>query len=403
MLDKLQRDFAARIYSPEKHEGFVKHLNKWLGMTIEYRIVEMPVFVSTALRERLEEASTAIVEECVQTDYLRQTAPALEARYTVPHQHPRPLFATVDFAITQNPHTGEYEPKLIELQGFPSLFGYQFVYSHEVMKWYNLDPRLNIVLSGKSEEEYVHILKRVLLNGHNPDNVCLLEYKPDIQKTRPDFICTEKLTGVQTTDICSVKKEGRTLLHQRGGRWVPIHRIYNRAIVDELDDNKVELPFAWTDDVDVEWAGHPNWYFLMSKFSLPYLKHHSVPRTYFLNELQAVPADMENYVLKPLFAFAGKGVNVHPTSEDIRAVPEHERANWILQERVHYADCVYTPEGMNKVEIRILLIWEDGSPRPVPLMSLLRTGRGAMMGARFNKIPWTGTSSCLFGNEEDFG
>jgi hypothetical protein len=403
MLDTLQRTFAADIYKPERHEGFVEHLNKRFGMTIEYRICEMPVFVSTALQRQLEEASVAIVEECVQPDYLRNTAPALQARYTVPHQHARPLFATVDFAITRNPQTGNYEPKLIELQGFPSLFGYQFVYSQEVMTWYNLDSRLHFILANQSVEDYLSTLKRVLLGGHHPDHVALLEYKPETQKTRPDFISTFQLTGVEATDICSLRKEGRTLLHERNGKWVQLKRIYNRAIVDELDEHQVQLPFSWNDDLDVEWAGHPNWYFLMSKFSLPYLKHHSVPKTYFLHEMSEIPADLEHYVLKPLFAFAGKGVNVQPTRADIDAVPDKERSNWILQERVDYAECIYTPEGYNKAEIRILLIWEDDKPHPVPMISLLRTGRGAMMGARFNKIPWTGTSSCLFGDESVFG
>jgi len=400
MLDKLQRDFAAKVYAADKHEQFVQMLNQYLGMTIEYRICEMPVFVSNSFKAKLEEASRAIVEECVQPEYLANTAPALQDRYNVPKQHPRPLFATVDFAVTQDPATREYEPKLIEMQGFPSLFGYQYVYSMMVVKWYDLErqlgTKLDYVLSGKTDREYLELMKRVLLAGHHPDNVALLEYKPEIQKTRPDFLCTEKLTGIQATDICSVKKQGKKLFHERNGKWVPIHRIYNRAIVDELDENNVRIPFNWNDNLDVEWAGHPNWYFLMSKYSLPFLKHPSVPKTYFLHELKDVPADIENYVLKPLFAFAGKGVNVNPTREDVLNVPEAERTNWILQERVHYAECIYTPDGMNKAEIRILLVWEDSEPRPIPIISLLRTGRGAMMGARFNKVPWTGTSSCLF-------
>ncbi len=410
MLDQYQRSYAANNFTANKYKGFIQQMNSLMGMVIEYRICEMAAFVSNSFQSKLEEASISIVEECVQAEYLVNAAPALQPRYTVPNQHAKPMFSTVDFAVTQNPLTGEFEPKLIELQGFPSLFGYQYVYSQEARKWFDLDPRLHFVLSGKSEDEYVSTMRRVLLgadgNGSKasaPENVVLLEYKPEIQKTLPDFICTERLWGVRATDICSVKKEGRKLFYQRDGIWTPIERIYNRAIVDELDDNNVELPFAWTDDLDVEWVGHPNWYFLMSKFSMPYLKHKSVPKTYFLDQLTEIPTDIENYVLKPLFAFAGKGVNVNPTRADVEAVPSNERPHWILQERVHYAECIYTPEGMNKGEIRILLVWLPDEPRPVPLVSLFRTGRGPMMGARFNKIPWTGTSSCFFGSEEVFG
>lgn len=371
-------------------------------MKIEYRICEMPAFISTAFRHQLEEASRAIVKECTGGAYLERASDSLQPRYTVPGQTAYPVFATVDFAVTRNAHTGEFEPKLIELQGFPSLYGYQYAYSMEMLNSFEMNPHLYFVLGNKSPEEYQIMMRNVLLGNSKPENVVLLEYKPEQQKTRPDFIFTERYWGVRATDICSVKKDGRTLLYERDGRWMPIERIYNRAIVDELDENGVVVPFNWTDDLDVEWVGHPNWYFLMSKFSMPYLRHKSVPKTHFLDKLDTIPDDLNKYVLKPLFAFAGKGVNVQPTADDIRAIPDEECPHWILQERVTYAECFYTPEGMNKGEIRILLVWLPGASEPTPVLSLFRTGRGPMMGSRYNTISWAGTSSCFFGDEEHF-
>jgi hypothetical protein len=362
----------------------------------------MPLFLSSSFARKLEDAAVSILLECVTPEYLVYAKPSLEERYTVPKQHPHPLFGIVDFAVTKN-ENGEYEPKLIELQGFPSLYGFQHIYSVKAMEHFHLDPRLYYTLSGKTPDEYLTALRKNLLNGHNVENVVLMELTPDKQKTLPDFRATEQLTGVHAVDICSLKKDGNKLLYERDGKWIPIHRIFNRAIIDELDDAKAVIPFDWTDDLDVEWAGHPNWYFLISKYSMPYLKHKSVPKTHFLHTLAEIPHDIANYVLKPLFAFAGKGVNVNPTRADVENVPAGERDKWILQERVHYAESVYTPEGMNKAEVRILCIWEPDAEKPVPYMSLLRSGRGPMLGARYNRIPWTGASSCFFGDEAIFG
>ncbi|MCS6809369.1 MAG: hypothetical protein RML40_06350 [Bacteroidota bacterium] len=402
MLEALQRRYVSEHYTEERYHAFLNDINTTLGITVEFRICEMPLFLSASFARKLEDAAVSILLECVTPEYLERAKPALEDRYTVPHQHPYPLFGIVDFALTKTPN-GEYEPKLIELQGFPSLFGFQYVYSIKAIEHFKLDPRLYYILSGKTPEEYVTTLRRVLLNGHDPEHVILMELAPQQQKTLPDFVAIEQLTGVRAVDICSLRKEGRTLLYEREGTWIPIRRIFNRAIIDELDDAQAVLPFDWRDDLDVEWAGHPNWYFLISKYSMPFLKHATVPKTYFLDTLEEIPHDIENYVLKPLFAFAGKGVNVHPTREDVQNVPPNERSRWILQERVQYAEAVYTPEGMNKAEIRILCIWEPDSPRPVPYMSLLRTGRGPMLGARYNRSPWTGASSCFFGDEAIFG
>jgi hypothetical protein len=169
--------------------------------------------------------------------------------------------------------------------------------------------------------------------------------------------------------------------------------------VDELEDAQAQLPFSWTDQLDVEWAGHPNWYFRMSKYSLPYLNHSSVPETMFVDEIESIPYDLMNFVLKPLYAFAGKGVNVNPTQVDIDAIPAEQQHNWVLMEKIHYAECLHTPLGMNKLEIRCMMVWLDEWERPLPTISLVRTGRGAMMGARFNNIEWTGANLCLFGEE----
>jgi len=397
MLPHIQEEFARKIFTKEKYEVFKNRLDLACGMEIAYRVAEMPVFVSNSFKKKLEDAAVSIISQCTNPEFLKRSEATLEPRYTVPNEDKHPIFAVADFAVTMD-DAGEFQPKLIELQGFPSLYGYQYLFAEEIKKAYGISDEFTSTFSGLSDDKYVEILKTALLKNHDPDDVCLLEYKPEEQKTRPDFLALRRLTGIEETDIMSVKKEGNLLMHHRKMTWVPIRRIFNRAIIDELDEKGVELPFSWQDELDVEWAGHPNWYFRISKFALPFLKHESVPKATFLHELDAVPQDVaSNYVLKPLYSFAGKGVNIAPTEADIMAIAQANREHWVLQEKVRYAECVYTPEGMNKVEIRVMLIWLEEWDKPLPVMSLVRTGRGPMMNVNYNSFPWSGSSGCLFG------
>lgn len=396
MLPEFQRKFAEQYYSDDKYRRFLEELDREVGMHIEYRVCEMPIFVSNSFKKVLEESAVAVALECMTPAHLAASDGSLKPQHTVPNQNSKPLFVIVDFALSLDEH-GNYIPKVVELQGFPSLFGYQFVLAKHLKQFYHFEQNFSHTFSNLSDQEYIQLLHSAIIGKHDPDETCLLEFQPEKQKTRPDFLSMKKLIGVEETDICGVKKEGNRLYHKRNGKWVQIKRIFNRAIIDELEDNNVHIPFNWTDDLDVEWAGHPNWYFRISKYSLPFLKHKSVPKSIFLNTLEGVPDNLSQYVLKPLFSFAGKGVIINPTAEDIEAIPDEMRSNFVLQEKITYAESIYTPLGMNKVELRIMMLWPEEWDAPVPVMSLARTGRGPLMGARYNSIDWTGANGCLFG------
>lgn len=397
MLSAIQQDFAENHFTDEKYTTFLQELDNDVRMKIEYRVCEMPIFLSNSLKEKLENAATEIALECMGEKHLKASATSLKPEYTVPGDEGKPLFVIVDFAITGNEKDG-WIPKVVEMQGFPSLYGYQFALAKRMLSTYPyLQKRFSGTFSNLSDSEYLDFVRRAIVGNCEPDNVALLEIDPEKQKTRPDFLMVEKLFGVKETNIRTVRKEGNRLLHERNGKWVPIKRVFNRTIIDELDEMGVEIPFRWTDELDVEWAGHPNWYFRISKHSLPHLRHKSVPTSNLLSELHSIPDNLEDYVLKPLFSFAGKGVNINPTKRDIEEIPDEELNNWVLQERINYAECVYTPFGMNKVEIRVMSLWLPEWEKPLPVMSLARTGRGPMMGVRYNSVLWTGSSVCLFG------
>ena len=230
-----------------------------------------------------------------------------------------------------------------------------------------------------------------ILGGHDPAEVVLMEIEPEKQKTRPDFELTEQFWGVRAVDTANVIKRGRQLFSRRDGVETRIRRIYNRVIPDELERKGVTLPFDYRDDLDVEWTGHPEWFFRISKFSIPYLRHPSVPRTWFLHEVDALPEARERLLLKPLFSFAGGGIVFAPTDEQLAAIPRDERANYILQERVPFQPVIDTPHGATQAEIRMMYVWTD-TLRPV--LPLVRMGRGKMMGVDHNKgLRWVGASA----------
>jgi hypothetical protein len=330
--------------------------------------------------------------------YRKQSDAAVPARYNVANESPRPMFVQVDFGLVRDAD-GKLEPKLVELQAFPSLYGFQAAVARQYIESYGLPESLSVFFGGLSEDAYWKLLRTLIVGKSDPQNVVLLEIDPLKQKTLPDFLITQRRLGIAIVNIRDVVKQGERLFYPQDGKLVPIARIYNRCIVDELQRKGVTLPFDLRSELEVEWAGHPNWYFRISKFSIPYLRHPSVPRTFFLNELKELPPDRENYLLKPLYAFAGAGIRFGPTNEEINAIPTAERHNYILQERLSFAPVIETPHGPTQMEVRIMYVWPEGGEL-TPVLPLIRMGRGKMMGVDHNRnMEWVGSSAGLLVGE----
>jgi hypothetical protein len=348
------------------------------------------VFLPRELFEKAARYGQEMTESLAADARYRELSDAvLPDRWRVPREDPRPLFVQADFGLIRD-EDGEWEPRLVEIQGFPSLYAYQPFLARCYREAYELDPTLSSLPGGLSEDQYWGLLRQAVVGDCDPENVFLLEIDPENQKTRCDFVLTERMLGVRTADIAEVRREGRRLYW----RGIPIHRIYNRAIVDELERRAIPLQFDFRDDLEVEWAGHPNWFFRLSKFSLPYLRHPAVPETRFLHEAGSDFGDTSKLVLKPLFSFAGLGVLVGPTREQIEAIPLGERCQYILQQRMPFAPSIDTPHGMTQLELRVMYLWLD-TLRPVN--TIIRTGRGRMMGVDHNKgFAWVGASAAFF-------
>ena len=380
-------------FTPDKYAALLRCVNETERWPADFRVSETPIFLTDAFTDEITNAATTIMDRVRTPEFTRHAADAIPAGLEVPRETAHPNFLAIDFGVCEV--DGRLTPRLIELQAFPSLYAFQLFFLGCLRKAYSAIPRnWTSSFGGLKDEAYLELLRSVIVGDSNPENVILLEIEPEKQKTRIDFACTETLLGVRPICLTKIRKRGAQLFYDRDGREVRIERIYNRVIFDELIRRPdLSPPFRFQDELDVKWVGHPNWYFRISKHSLPFLKTEHTAPAYFADEF---PEDevIDDYVLKPLYSFAGLGVDMEPTREKLGALEKpHE---WILQKKVIYAEFVPTIDGRkSKAEIRMMFIWPDGR-EPVLVNNLVRMSQGKMMGVDFNKEKtWVGSNIAL--------
>ncbi len=394
MIASLRRAYNAS-YTNDRYSEYCRRLAQRAGLEIPFRLAETPVFLPPELRDEMVSASLELFRQLSRPEALKRSEAAVPERFDVPGCDPLPTFAATDFAVARLAD-GSLAPKLIELQAFPTLYAFQPVQCEELALLCPDPGHMGWFLSGLGETSYKKVVGDAILAGVPPENVVLLDLDPPRQKTAIDFAFTEQFWGVRAVDPREIEKRGRRLWYRCDGTATRILRIYNRLIFDELEAKGVELPFPLTEPLEVSWAGHPNWYFRWSKHCLPELKHPVVPHSFLLSDLPTPPRDLSNWVLKPLFSFAGSGVKVEVTEEDLAAVAPEQRAHTLLMRKVDYAPAIETVDGnFSKVEIRLMFVWKDG--RPFPVTTLARLSQGKMMGVDYNKDKtWVGSSGCLW-------
>ena len=395
MVPGLRKVFN-ETFTVDQYNTFIKDLHQKYPGAIEFRIAETPVFIDKAFAQKMFDACESIIDVITDPQFKELTERSIPTAERVPNENDHAHMIAFDFGICINKE-GTLEPQLIEMQGFPTLFGFQVYYPDLLRHYFPVPDNYSQYLNGLNHESYLQQLKEVIVGDLPVENVVLLEIKPHEQKTKIDFYCTRDYLGIEPVCITELIQEGKKLYYLKDGKKTQIKRIYNRVIFDDLQAQKATLGsfVDITQDLDVEWIPHPNWFYRISKFTIPFIRHPYVPATYFLNEIKQMPADLENYVLKPLFSFAGQGVVIDVKPEDITAIKDPE--NWILQRKVTYADVIPTPDIPAKVEIRIMYLWKDGWDRPRPAINLARLSKGKMIGVRYNKDKeWVGGSVCYF-------
>ena len=394
MIPELRKQFNT-AFTPEKYAVYMQKVESLSPNNLDFRNAETPIFIPKDFKNKMLAACECIIDVIVDEKFIALTDRGIPQNIKVPNESKQAEFIVFDFGICKNAG-GEIEPQLIEMQGFPTLYAFQAFHSELTAEYANMPNNFSPYLNGYTKESYLNDLKEIILGKHNPENVILLEIFPDQQKTRIDFKCTEQVVGISTVCLTKLIAEGNKLFYEKEGVKIPVNRIYNRLIFDDLQKHEgIGEVVDLTKEYDVEWVPQPNWFYRISKFTLPFIHHPYVPKTYFLNELKQVPTDLENYVLKPLFSFAGMGVLIDVTKADIDAVTDPE--NWILQTKVNYADVIETMDIPAKGEIRLFYFWKEGWARPIAVHNLSRLSKGKMIGTRYNKDKeWVGGTVSFF-------
>ena len=393
MDPQLRSQFNAE-FSAEKYAALLRCVNESVRWPADFRISETPIFLTPGFTDEAVAAARLIEAQTRTAEFKRHAASAIPAGLEVPNESSHPEVVIVDLGICEE--AGRLVPRLIELQAFPSLFGFQFMLLGCMRRSFPAIPaNWTSTFGGLHDSDYLELLRRTIVGEANPENVVLLEIEPEKQKTRIDFACTEVLLGIRSVCLTEVKKKGRQLFYQLDGREVRIDRIYNRVIFDELERRPdLKLDFSFQEDLEVKWIPHPNWYYRISKHSLPFLKTPHTSPAYFADEFPPNES-IEDYVLKPLYSFAGLGVDMEPTKEKLAALPQPH--SWILQKKVNYAAFVETVDGpKSKAELRMMFLWPENEPEPILVNNLVRMSQGKMMGVDFNKEKtWVGSSIAL--------
>ena len=394
-MQQLLRDSFNKEFTQERYDSYLENIDAISPNALDFRIAETPIFISKDFTKKMLDACEDIIDIIVAPNFKALTERSIPEDVRVPGDEGKAQCMVFDFGICEN-SKGEYEPQLIEMQGFPTLFAFQAFQSEIAAAYSQLPENYTSYLNGYTKESYIQLLKDIIIGDANIDEVILLEIYPDQQKTRIDFHATEQLLGIKTVCLTKLKADGKTLYYEaKSGEKQIVKRIYNRLIFDDLQQQEsIADLIDLKKEYDVKWVPHPNWFYRISKFTLPFIDNPYVPETFFLNEI-TMPVNLDEYVLKPLFSFAGMGVVIDVTQQDIDNISDPE--NWILQKKVNYAPIILTPDEPAKAEIRLFYFWKDEWERPIAVHNLARLSKGKMIGTRYNKDKtWVGGTIAFF-------
>ena len=397
MIQSFRKQFN-EAFSETKYQEYLSYINELYPNSLDFRIAETPVFLPAAFKNQLLEVGDYVCSQIIAADFTSKTEKSLPNTSITPNEIGLPECIVMDFAIAHNDQN-EIVPALIELQGFPSLFAFEVVQDEALRNSYTIPENVTPYLNGYTKEKYLQHLSTII-KGEQGEHTVLLELYPEQQKTRIDFYCTQHYFAIPVVCITEIFKIGKALYYQREGIDIKIDRIYNRIVADELKKQSAEIKEKAAilySDLDASWVTHPNHFFRISKYLLPFLKHDWIPKTEFVDQIESIPHHIENYILKPLFSFAGQGVIIDVQASDFESITDP--ANWIMQEKVTYAPCVETPDGVAKAEIRLFYFWDKPTQKYIATLNLCRLSKGKMIGVNFNQTAtWVGGTLAYFEN-----
>jgi hypothetical protein len=393
MIKALREKFNQN-FTKVKYDSYLQAINALHPGALDFRVAETPVFIPKYFTKAMTDACDSILEFIEDDHFMKLTEAGIPKNVFVPGNKNFSEFLIFDFGVCYD-ENGGYVPQLIEMQAFPSLFAYQTYMDEITVPYASVPENFSAYLGGLNKDLYRKAFKNILLKDCTPEEVILLEIYPHQQKTRIDFYCTETLTGIRTVCLSELIIEQDDVFYLRDGVKTKIKKIFNRLIFDDLHQQPdwQSLPDVRR-PLNVDWIPHPNWFYRVSKYTLPYIQHPNIPESFFLNEIKQ-PINLKDYVLKPLFSFAGMGVIIDVTEEAINKIknPEH----YILQKKVTYAPVIETPDEPAKAEIRLFYFRDPDTGKYFPAHNLARLSKGKMIGTRYNKDKeWVGGTIAYF-------
>src|SRR5580698_1716540 len=124
MIPSLRKQFNAS-FTPEKYQTFLRRIDDACGTHVSFRLSETPCFFPKSLLERMARDGEQLIRQLVESpEYRARSEASIPAEFRVPNEPAHPMFVQVDFGLVRDAR-GELQPKLVELQAFPSLYAYQ--------------------------------------------------------------------------------------------------------------------------------------------------------------------------------------------------------------------------------------------------------------------------------------
>ena len=185
MVPSLRKKYNSE-FTQDKYSAFEFDLYTSQRFPVDFRVAETPLFLSKELTDLLIKASNEVLAELRSPEYLKQSLAAIPKGFRVPGEDEHPAFLQIDFALCHDA-SGNVVPRLIELQGFPSLYCYQVLLDEAMRKHFTIPEDLTTYFSGLNRETYLAKLRKMIIGNCDPENVILLEIDPEKQKTRINF------------------------------------------------------------------------------------------------------------------------------------------------------------------------------------------------------------------------
>src|SRR5579863_7018052 len=114
------RDYFNSVYTPEKYQTFLRLLEDRCGTPVKFRVCETPCFFPPPLLDQMSQFGKELIHQLDTPSYHRASSQAIPPEFDVPNEVTHPMFVQVDFGLIRD-NSGNLQPRLVELQGFPSL------------------------------------------------------------------------------------------------------------------------------------------------------------------------------------------------------------------------------------------------------------------------------------------